>query len=128
MAFSAELTIGEKTYSVKRFLILSYKHRDNNGKPGKLFGWRIDVIIDALKDTIVTEWALFPSKLNDGSIKVYGADGSVMKTIEFKQSRCIAMLDELKPAISFASCELRIMGDELTVGGSAFKREQPLIL
>jgi len=125
MAFKVELTIDDQVFPVKDFYLSMLRETNPKGQPSSNPAWILDVTIDAVNDTTVTQWMIDPSKQADGSLTVYKTDGEgKMKTIEFKNSSCYTMIDRFIPEFSETSCYIRIAGAEINVGNAKLAIDQ----
>jgi hypothetical protein len=117
MAFKVELSVDSQVYPVKDFYLAVLRETTPNGQPSSQPSWSLDVTIDAVNDTTITQWMIDPTKQVDGSLTIYQSDGQgKMKSIEFKKGNCSGMVDQFIPEFSETSCFIRILGAEINVG------------
>ena len=117
MAFKVELTIDSQVYLVKDFYLAVLRETTPNGQPSSKPTWSLDVTIDAVNDTTITQWMIDPTKQVDGGLTIYQSDGEgKMKSIEFRKGCCSGMVDQFIPEFSETSCFVRILGAEINVG------------
>jgi hypothetical protein len=118
MAYSAALQLDGTTYELRSAKIFLERGSDDKGRPLIQSNWVISVILDALQDTIITEWMVDPQKKMDGKVFIRCTDAT--KEIEFKEAYCLKMLDEFNPGIDFASCECHIKGKEISINSTPY--------
>lgn len=117
MAFKVELTVDDQTFTVRDFYLSILRPTNDKGQPSSKPSWTLDVTIDAVSETTITQWMIDPSKQSDGSIAVYKTDGDgTLKKLSFSKSNCFGMVDRFIPGMSDASCYFRIAGEEIQVG------------
>jgi hypothetical protein len=117
MAFKVELSVDSQVYPVKDFYLAVLRETTPKGQPSSQPSWSLDVTIDAVSDTTITQWMIDPTKQVDGSLTIYKSDGEgKMKSIEFKKGNCSGMVDQFIPEFSETSCFIRILGAEINVG------------
>lgn len=125
MAFKVELTIDEQVFSVRDFYLSVLRETDPRGQPSSNPNWILDVTIDAVNDTTITQWMIDPTKQVDGSLSIFKLDGeATLKSIEFKKSSCSTMVDCFIPELSEASCYIRIVGEEISIGPATLALER----
>lgn len=118
MAFNAAIQLDGKTYDLRSVRIYLFRGVDAKGRPLINAEWRISIIIDAIQDTVITEWMIDPYKKMDGKLFIRCREGN--KEIEFKEAFCIGMTDEFNPGIDFASCECHISGKEIVINSTPY--------
>ena len=117
MAFKVELTVDSQVYLVKDFYLAVLRETTLNGQPSSKPTWTLDVTIDAVNDTTITQWMIDPTRQVDRGLTIYQSDGEgKMKSIEFKKGNCSKMVDQFIPEFSETSCFIRILGSEINVG------------
>jgi hypothetical protein len=117
MAFKVELSVDSQVYPVKDFYLAVLRETTPKGQPSSKPSWFLDVTIDAVNDTTITQWMIDPTKQVDGSLTIYQSDGEgKMKSIEFKKGNCSGMVDQFIPEFAETSCFIRILGAEINVG------------
>ena len=117
MPFNADLTIDNQVFPVRDFYLSVLRETNPKGQPSSSPSWILDVTIDVVKDTTITQWMIDPDKQVDGSLVIYKSKGEgKMKSIEFKNSNCFSMIDRFIPEFSETSCYIRIAGSEIKVG------------
>ena len=126
MSFRVELTIEEKKYNVRRFLAFLSREEDAKGRPVADTNWRLDVLIDSVKDTGITGWMLDPKKQIDGTLTIYKiAEESILKEIEFKKCVCYQMWDHFNSHYSIASTSMSISGKDLKIKSAFLIQSYP---
>lgn len=126
MSFKSELTVENKTFSIRRFYTFIYRKTDAKGRPSSMPSWKIIVALDAVDDTTLTGWMIDPTKQIDGKITIYRIDQDAkLKEIEFKKSYCIYLRDEFKADISYATCEIHISGRDIQVNTASLEGNWP---
>jgi hypothetical protein len=124
MAFKADLTVDNQVYPVREFYLSVLRETNPKGQPSSNPSWILDVTIDVVKDTTITQWMIDPDKQLDGSLAVYKSDGEgKMKNIEFNHCNCYGLIDRFIPEFSETSCYIRIAGAEIKVGGAKLGEE-----
>jgi hypothetical protein len=118
MSFKVELTVDNHVYAVKDFYLSVLRETNPKGLPCSNPSWILDVTIDVVNDTTITQWMIDPDKQLDGSLAIYKDLDTKMKNIEFRNSNCFAMIDQFIPEMSETSCYIRIAGAEIKVGGA----------
>ena len=117
MSFKAELTIDNQMFPVRSFYMNLVRTTTVKGKPNSKPSWTIDVTIDAVDDTTITQWMIDPQKQVDGVLTIYKVDAEAkLKDIEFRKSFCYVMIDRFIPDLSVATCSMRIAGEEIQIG------------
>ena len=117
MAFSADLTVDNKVFPVRDFYLSVLRETTPKGQPSSPPSWILDVTIEAVNDTTITQWMIDPDKQVDGRLVIYKTEGEgKLKKIEFKNSNCFTMIDRFIPEFSETSCFIRIAGSEIKVG------------
>lgn len=125
MSFKAELTIDNQTYTVLNFYMALLRDTNPKGQPSSNPSWTIDLTIEAVNDTTITQWMIDPAKQVDGTLTLYKTDEpGKLKDIEFKKSYCYAMIDRFIPDLSVATCSMRISGEEIHIGTSMLVLQQ----
>ena len=126
MSFKVELTVEDKTYTIRRFVAFLERENDAKGRPTSDIRWRLDLLMDAVNDITITGWMLDPKKQIDGKLTIYKiAEESTLKEIEFKKCVCCALRDHFSSRYSFASCKLTIAGKEIKINTAAFIHSWP---
>ncbi|HVM86767.1 MAG TPA: type VI secretion system tube protein TssD [Puia sp.] len=114
MSFKAELTVDNKTYSVRRFHVITARNMDAKGRPSGKPEWGIFLLMDAVDDTTITSWMIDPTKQMDGKLTIYKIDQDAkLKEIKFEKSYCTAMIDTFMFDRSYSTCEIHIHGKDL---------------
>ena len=125
MAFKVELTIEDQVFSVQDFYLSVLRETDPKGQPSSNPSWILDVTMDAVNDTTITQWMIDPTKQVDGSLSIYKMDGEgTLKSIDFKKGSCYTMVDCFIPELSETSCYIRITGEEITIGAATLALEK----
>ncbi len=125
MAFKVELTIDNQVFLVRDFYLSLLRETNPKGQPSSNPNWILDITINAVNDTTITQWMIDPSKQADGSLAIYKTDGEgKLKSIEFKNSSCFAMIDRFIPEFSETSCYIRVSGAEIHVGNAKLAMDQ----
>jgi hypothetical protein len=118
MAFNASLQLDGNTYDLRNVRIYLGRGKDQKGRPLINAHWYVTFILDAIKDTVITEWMIDPYKKMDGKITIRCREGN--KEIEFKEAFCTGMTDEFNPSINVASCECNIEGKEIVINSTPY--------
>src|ERR1700722_14922167 len=119
MSFKAELTVENKTYSLRSFYLHIARNTDPKGRPSSMPSWSIIATIDSVDDTTITNWMIDPHKQIDGKVLFYKIDEDAkLKEINFKKSWCYVMRDSFMADISFATTEIIISGGEVDIESS----------
>jgi hypothetical protein len=125
MSFKAELIIDNQSYAVLNFYMSLLRNTNAKGQPSSNPSWSIDLTIEAVNDTTITQWMVDPGKQVDGTLTIYKADEpGKLKDIEFKKTYCFGMIDRFIPDLSVATCSMRISGEEIHIGTSILVLEQ----
>jgi len=125
MAFKVELTIDNQVFPVRDFYLSILRETNPKGQPNSNPAWILDVTIDAVNDTTITQWMIDPAKQVDGDLSIYKTDGEgKLKNIEFKKSCCFGMIDRFIPGLSETSCYIRISGEEIHIGTAKLAMDQ----
>jgi hypothetical protein len=124
MSFKVELTVDNQVYPVRDFYLSVLRETNPKGLPCSNPTWILDVTIDVVKDTTITQWMINPDKQLDGSIVIYKDKDAKMKNIEFRNSNCFAMIDQFIPEFSETSCFIRIAGSEIKVGSAKLPMDE----
>ena len=125
MSFKAELSIDNQVFPVRSFYMSLVRETNAKGKPNSKPAWTIDVTIDSVDDTTITQWMIDPQKQVDGMLTVYKTDAQAkLKDIEFRKSFCYGMIDRFIPDLSVATCSMRIAGEEIQIGTTVLVLEK----
>jgi hypothetical protein len=119
MSFKAELTVENKTYSLRSFYLVISRLTDPKGRPSSMPSFNIVLTIDSVDDTTITNWMIDPHKQIDGKVLFYKIDEDAkLKEINFKKCWCYVMRDSFMADISFATTEILISGGEVDIESS----------
>jgi hypothetical protein len=118
MSFFVELTIEDKTYSVRRYYVTITRDKDEKGRPASDPTWRLHLILDRISDNTISNLMLDPKKLVSGKLTLYKLDGSKLKEIEFKKSTCTEMYDYYNINHSFISSRILIRGRDMKINSA----------
>jgi hypothetical protein len=119
MSFKAELTIEGKTFGLRSFFLRIDREEDSKGRPSSLPSWGMEMTIDTVDDTTITNWMIDPGKQIDGKIVFYKIDeDSKLKEIGFKKCYCYFLQDSFMTDFSFTKSEFFVAGGELDIGSS----------
>jgi hypothetical protein len=121
MSFKSILVFDGEGYELTACLVSVARKVDQRGKPASKSTWVIDVIMDSVDDTTITEWMVNPHLQKDGEIEIYRTDDDVkLKVIKFTKAYCVFMKDVFYTDIAFMKCFLSIVGEEVTIGEARF--------
>ena len=121
MSFKSILVFDGEQYELTSCVVNVSRKADNRGKPASKSFWSIDIIMDSLEDTTITEWMVNPNLQKDGEIEIYRTDDDVkLKVIQFKKAYCVFMKDSFYTDIDFMKCFLTIVGEEINIGEAKF--------
>ncbi len=121
MSFKSVLVFDGGQYDLTACLVTVHRKADVRGKPASKSSWKIDIIMDSLDDTAITEWMLNPHLQKDGEIELYRTDDDVkLKVISFSKAYCVHLRDSFFTDIAFMKCFLRIVGEEISIGEARF--------
>ncbi len=121
MSFKSVLVFDGEGYELTACLVNVSRKADQRGKPASKPFWTIDVIMDSLDDTAITEWMVNPHLQKDGEIEIYSTEDDVkLKVIKFKKAYCMFMKDVFYTDITFMKCYLTIVGEEIVIGEAKF--------
>lgn len=89
MAFTAELHVVEYVLSVSEFHWALVQSVDEYSRPqGFVYGGQLHLVLDHLHHPVLDSWMADPQMLLDGSLVVKGLDGSVFRTVAFREAFC----------------------------------------
>lgn len=114
MSFRATLTIDDKEFNLNFCNIYKSRLIDRRGRPSSAYGWVIRCAMDAIDDTIFTDWMINSSMQKDGKITFYKDDQeSKLKEISFSRAYCCYLSDKFTSDISYMDTWIDITGSEL---------------
>jgi len=121
MSFKAILVFDGEQYELTACLVNIHRKADNRGRPASKSSWSIDVLMDSMDDTAITEWMVNPHLQKDGEIELYRTDDDArLKVISFTKAYCVHMRDSFFTDVAFMKCFLRIVGEEISIGEARF--------
>jgi hypothetical protein len=114
MSFKAVLSIDGSEFELNYCKIFKARNQDNRGRPASTYQWSIICAMDAIDDTIITDWMINPSMQKEGNIIFYKDDQeSKLKEIGFKKAYCTNLIDQFMDDLSYMDCWFAIKGEEL---------------
>jgi len=121
MSFKAYLKVDGEKYELTACQMTVYRKADVKGKPASKSMWRLDILIDSVDDTNLTEWMVDPHMQKNGEIEILKIDegDNRLKVIAFKKAHCTFMADSFYSYTTFMKCFLRIVGEKVTIGESS---------
>jgi hypothetical protein len=130
MAFSAELIVNGKHYSIRHFKWKVQQNTDVVGRPdARVQAGQLQVELDSEPDDTLHYWALDDLKKLNGEVVVFAADnqGARYKTIRFEDAYCVGLGKRFDGSTSSngMTMTLKLSANRLSCGEVEFNNRWP---